>query len=113
MILWPVVAFIVLALAVGTVRYGLPALDHRKHAKALTRIAVLERDLGIGQRYEPMAQYVLDVATSAAADTVPNEARVLGQCESCKRRVVLNVGWCHGGGAKCAKNLWQYQGGRL
>lgn len=51
-----------LALAFGGLRFGLPALDHWKHERCLTRIALLEIDLGI--RSAPAARLLSPAAAA-------------------------------------------------
>ena len=95
MFLWPlVVAVTVLVLSAATIRYGMPALAHHRHERALARIAVLERQLGIAQPIEPLPERELRDATRSLWNEPA--ARVLADCSQCGRRVAVNVGACSG-----------------
>lgn len=106
-IVWPVVALLAVALAIATIRYGRPALEHHRHAQALVRIARLERELGIGRDFAAeIAVAQRDYERRLAPQTEP-AARLYAHCASCGRHVAINAGVCHGGGAACAKTLWR------
>lgn len=101
-----VLAAVVLALPVA-VHFGLPALDHRKHERSLARIAVLERELGIGRNFDDELARASRKYTQAVAAIDEPPSRIYAECPSCKRHVVVNYGACSGGGAKCAKTVWR------
>lgn len=108
--LWPlVVAVTVLILSAATIRYGMPALAHHRHERALARIAILERQLGIAQPIDPLPERELRDAIRSLWDE--SAERVLANCPQCGRRVAVNVGACSGLNrvqlGRCAKEQYR------
>ena len=114
LILWPLVALVVIALAAVTIRHVPPALAQRRHAAALVRIDVLERDLGLAAPTDAEVDALgrkIAAAERARWAREP-DARIFAYCEQCLRRVAVNVGSCdldYGLRERCAKRLWRNQ----
>lgn len=113
MIFWPIVALVTALLLVGAVRYGQPALEHRKHGRTLANIARLESELGIGYRPEEDVPVTLAIerAWAQRGQQVPEPSRrIIAKCDLCKRDVAINAGACgipYSDRAKCAKEQYR------
>ena len=103
MILYPIIAFVSIFVLVAAVRVVPGQIAHHRHERALARIAVLERELGIGQPIEPLTAVEMWNVTEKLRHR-PAVKRVYGDCALCGRRVTLNEGDCQVSSAsKCAK----------
>lgn len=113
MILWPLVTLVTVLLLVGAVRYGQPALDHRRYARTLAHIEQMERELGIGYRPAedvPIVQ-AIERAWAQRGSQVPEpHRRIIARCGLCKRDVAINAGACginYAERDKCAKEQYR------
>lgn len=108
MILWPLVALAVVALAFSTIHWGAPALEHRKYERMMENTARLEAELGIGTPALEALETRVTTAWRQRSWTEP-ERRVTGHCNLCGRMVAINAGRCdiaYRDRSRCAKEIW-------
>jgi hypothetical protein len=88
---------IFLGVSVAAVVVVPPRLEHRKHDRALAHIALLERQLGIGQPLDDRISVALrdeQYVRATFSPAVREEDRIYGHCLSCNRTVAVNAGNC-------------------